>query len=255
MLRGLVDVGKFTEAINFYHLMIEQGLTPDNYAYPIVLKACYCLHALEEGRRVQEMILYNEVHDNITPNVYVLCAMIDMFAKCGSLRDAQRLFERMPIRDLVSWTAMIRGTLWNGEWLQALSLFRRMRSEGLYPDSVIVATLLPVCGRLEALQLGMALQGCAMRSGFESDLYASNALIDMYFKCGDPRHAHQIFCHMVYRDPVSWTTLISGYSQNNLYQESLEVHLKMINMGFKTNAFVLTSVVPAWVRQSRAYVI
>ncbi|KAI4349821.1 hypothetical protein L6164_010372 [Bauhinia variegata] len=245
ILRGLIDVSKFTEAIDFYHLMIKQGVSPDNYTYPLVLKACSCLHALEEGRRVQETILYNEAYHNIEPNIYVLCALIDMFSKCGSLRDAQRLFEKMPIRDLVSWTTMIRGTLWNGEWLQAFSLFRKMRSEGLYPDSVIVATILPVCGRLEDLQLGMALQGCALRSGFESDLYVSNALIDIYCKCGDPRTAHQIFCHMVYRDTASWSTLIAGYSQNYLYQESIKVYLRMIDMGLKANSFVLTSVLPA----------
>nr|KYP57618.1 hypothetical protein KK1_003883 [Cajanus cajan] len=220
ILRGLVGVSHFTKAIHFYHTMIQHGVTPDNYTYPLVLKACSCMHALQLGRWVHATILYNELHRKIKPNVYVHCAVIDMFVKCGSLEDARSVFEEMPDRDLASWTSMICGTMWNGELLEALSLFRKMRSEeGLKPDSVVVASVLSVCGRLEAVKLGMALQGCAVRSGFDSDLYVSNTVIDMYCKCGDPLEAHRVFSHMLYRDVVSWSTLIAGYSQNRLYQE------------------------------------
>ncbi|XP_061354032.1 putative pentatricopeptide repeat-containing protein At3g01580 [Gastrolobium bilobum] len=245
ILRGLVHAGHFTQAIQFYLSILKQGLNPDNYTYPLVLKACSCMHALELGRWVHETILCNGVHCKIKPNLFVQCAVIDMFAKCGSFEDAHKLFEEMPVRDLASWTAMICGTVWNGEWLEALSLFRKMRSQGLKPDSVIVASILPVCGRLEAMHLGMALQGCAVRSGFDSDLYVSNAIIDMYSKCGDPVKAYRVFSHMVNRDTVSWSTLIAGYSQNCLYQESCELFVKMVNTGLTTNATVATSVLPA----------
>ncbi|KAJ7977757.1 Pentatricopeptide repeat [Quillaja saponaria] len=245
ILRGLVNAGQFSEAIEFYHSMLKQGIIPDNFTYPIVLKACSCLSSLEEGKRVQQTILLNEVRHNIKRNVYVECAMIDMYAKCGSLKEAHQLFEEMPIKDLACWSAMICGTVWNGEWLEALSLFRRMRLEGLHLDSVIVAAVLPVCGRLEAKQLGMALHGCAVKSGFETDLYISNALMDMYCKWGDVIDAHSIFCHMVHRDVVSWSTLIAGYSQNCLYLESFDLYLEMVNEGIETNAIIVASVLPA----------
>ncbi|KAH7857185.1 hypothetical protein Vadar_009950 [Vaccinium darrowii] len=94
-----------------------------------------------------------------------------------------------------------------------------MRSEqGITPDSAIVAVLLPVCGRLEeARQLGMTLRGFAIRGGFETDLYVSNGLVDMYCKCGDTLEAHWIFSNMVHNDAVSWSTLIAGYAQNCNY--------------------------------------
>nr|XP_012569871.1 putative pentatricopeptide repeat-containing protein At3g01580 [Cicer arietinum] len=241
ILRALVGSSHFTHAIQFYHSMLRQGVTPDNYTYPLVLKACSSLRALEIGRWVHHIILYNEGK----PNLFVQCAVIDMFVKCGSLEDARSLFDEMPVRDLASWTAMICGTVWNGECLEALALFRKMRSEGLKPDSVIVASVLPVCGRLEALNLGMALQGCALRSGFDSDLYVSNAIIDMYCKCGYPLEADRVFSYMVCRDIVSWSTLIAGYSQNRLYLESFELYVRLVNMGFATNEIIVTSVLSA----------
>ncbi|MED6199693.1 hypothetical protein PIB30_078344, partial [Stylosanthes scabra] len=246
ILRGMLCVGHYTQAIHLYNSMLKQGvMKPDNYTYPIVLKACSSLRAIEYGRWVRETIIYNEVKHNIRPNVYVLCSMVDMFAKCGSLEDARKVFDEMQVKDLASWTAMICGAVWNGELVEAVSLFRRMRSEGLKPDSVIVSSLLPVCSRLEAAELGMALQGCAVRSGFDSYLYVSNALIDMYCKCGKPFEAHFLFDNMVLRDTVSWSTLISGYSQNCLYRESYELFCRMVNIGLKANAIVVSSVLPA----------
>ncbi|RDX69242.1 Pentatricopeptide repeat-containing protein, chloroplastic, partial [Mucuna pruriens] len=245
ILRALLGTRHFTHAIHFYLSMLQHGVTPDNYTYPLVLKACSSLHALELGRWLHATILYNHFHHKIKANLYVHCALIDMFAKCGSLEDARRIFEEMPTRDLASWTALVCGTMWNGEWLEALSLFRKMRSEGLKPDSVIVASILPACGRLEAVKLGMALQGCAVKSGFHCDLYVANAVIDMYCKCGDPLEARLVFSCMVYRDVVSWSTLIAGYSQNRLYQESYKLYIGMVNEGLTTNATVAATVLPA----------
>ncbi|KAH7521076.1 hypothetical protein JRO89_XSUnG0119900 [Xanthoceras sorbifolium] len=119
-----------------------------------------------------------------------------------------------------------------------------MRLQGLRPDSVIVAAVFPICGRLEAKQIGMVLQGCAIRSGFESDLFVSNALIDMYCKRGDTYEAHRIFCGMVYKDVVSWSTLIVGYAQNCQYHESIELYLEMKSVGIMTNAIIAASVLP-----------
>lgn len=246
ILRGFIDTGQFSEAIQFYYLLLRQRVVPDNFTYPLVLKACSGLNDLELGRRIQGHILLDEAHGNMKRNIYIECAMIDMFAKCGGLSEAKKVFEEMPKRDLVSWSAMLTGTVQNAEWFEALRLFKRMRSEGLFqPDSVIVATVLPACGRLEDKQMGRTLQGCVIRSGLECDLFVSNALIDMYCKCSDTYEAHRIFCGMVYKDVVTWTILIAGYSQNCQYHESFKMFLEMNSVDIRTNEIVVASVLPA----------
>ncbi|KAK2993069.1 hypothetical protein RJ640_025724 [Escallonia rubra] len=248
ILRGFVDAGHFSKAVELYHSMLRLGLVPDNYTYPLILKACSGLSALEEGRKVQDLIYFNKAYRNQRPNAYVGCALIDMFAKCGSLDEARMVFDDMPDKDLASWTAMICGTAHNGEWLQALSLFSRMRSQRIQPDAVILAALLPSCGRMEAKPAGIALQGCAVRSGFESDLFLTNALMDMYCKCGDTSEAFFVFVNMVCKDVISWSTLIAGYSQNSQYRESLEMYLEMERSGVKTNAIIAASVLPGFAK-------
>ncbi|KAB1203455.1 hypothetical protein CJ030_MR2G021717 [Morella rubra] len=256
ILRGFVDTGQFSNAIHFYNSMLSKGITPDNFTYPLVLKACSGLSSLEEGRRVIEMIEFNQSHHNTQRNIYVECAMIDMFAKCGSLSEARLLFEEMPRKDLASWTAIICGSVQNGEGLEALCLFKRMRSLGIFPDSVIMAAVLPACARLEARHLGMTMHGCTIRNGFEGDVYVSNALIDTYCKCGNTYDAHLVFCNMEYRDHVSWSTLIAGYAQNCLYWESLELYAEMKSSGLRTNAVTAASALPGlanlkWLKQGK----
>ncbi|KAH6787530.1 hypothetical protein C2S52_007082 [Perilla frutescens var. hirtella] len=246
ILRAHLDSCLFSEALNlFTHLVSMLAFVPDNYTCPLVLKAC---RSLEEVRKVHGLIRFAELHRCFKPNVYTKCALIDMFAKCGSLDDARHVFDEMPLkeRDLPSWTAMICGTVHQGQELQALRLFSMMmRVGGLHPDSALMAAILPACGRLEARQMGMALQASALKSGFHDDLFVSNATIDMYCKLRDTQQAHTIFCSMHYRDDVSWRTLIAGYSQNSQYTRSLELYAEMISWGVIPSGMVVASILPA----------
>ncbi|KAL6008928.1 hypothetical protein ACLOJK_022155 [Asimina triloba] len=249
VLRGFVRAGQFAKTIELFHIMVEQGFTPDNFTYPLVLKACSGLSDLEQGKKIKEMIYLSGARYGPKPNIFVECAMIDMFAKCGDLAEARRVFDGMPCRDLVSWTAIICGTLQAGDWLEGLSLFRRMRLEGWSPDSVIVATVLPACGRLGDLSLGMGLHGLALRRRIENDLCVSNALIDMYCKCGNTHEAHCLFRLMDYKDTISWSTLIAGHSQNCEYGECLDVYVEMKESTMRPSSVTIASILPALAHQ------
>ncbi|PIN20112.1 hypothetical protein CDL12_07209 [Handroanthus impetiginosus] len=249
ILRAHVDSARFSLAIHFFnHFVFKLGIVPDNYTCPLIFKACSELCALEEGRKVYDLIRFAEVHNYFKPNEYTKCALIDMFSKCRSLDEARKVFDDMPLkdRDLASWTAMICGTIHQGQGLEALLLFNTMRLQGRRPDSVVIAAILPACGRLEARQAGMALQGCALKSGLYCNLFVSNAVIDMYCKFGDTCQAYSVFCGMCYKDDVSWSTLIAGYSQNCQYNRSLELYSEIINLDIKPTANVVASILPTF---------
>ncbi|RWV84181.1 hypothetical protein GW17_00054124 [Ensete ventricosum] len=240
IIKGSVTSGRFDEALASYHDMISHGLDADHFTYPFVLKACAELSDLEQGRRIGESI-----KPHARTNSYVQCALVDMFAKCGSLSEARRVFEDMPMRDLVSWGAMICGTMQNGDWLEALNLFKRMRREGFCLDSVVVATVIPACSRLGALRIGMGLQGCSIKSGFSDDLCVSNALIDMYAKCGQTKTACRLFQLLALKDVISWSSLIAGYSQNCEYAECLELFTEMLRSRIQPSSVTVASVLPS----------
>lgn len=246
ILRGLVDASRFSQTIEFYRMMMQQGLTADHYTYPLVLKACSALFDIEQGREIRNSIQFHAVHDGAKPNIYVQCALIDMFAKCGSLDDARTVFEEMPERDLVSWSSMIGGTVQQGEWSEALSLFRRMRLEDFGLDSVILVIVIPACGRLADVRLGMGMHCCAIKCGFNDYLCVSNALIDMYCKCGHSDMGRYLFRLLDCKDIVSWSSIIAGHSQNFEYVESLALFLEMLSLHVRPSPVTIASVLPGF---------
>ncbi|PUZ73099.1 hypothetical protein GQ55_2G447600 [Panicum hallii var. hallii] len=246
VIKGLVDAGRFSEALERYWDMVNDGsVTADRFTYPPVLKACAALGAVEQGRRVRENIETEIARGSAVPNLFVQCALVDMFAKRRCLGEARSVFESMGVRDLVAWTAMIGGTVHGGDWFEVMDLFNRMRSEGFLPDSVIFATVIPACGRVKELMTGMALQGCAVRCGVGDDICVSNALVDMYCKCACLNVAASLFWSIDYKDVVSWSTIIAGHLQNGMYGSGINLFTEMVSSGVKPNSTTLATILPS----------
>ncbi|KAF8668868.1 hypothetical protein HU200_052071 [Digitaria exilis] len=246
VIKGLVDAGRFSEALGRYWDMASDGsVAADRFTYPPVLKACSALGAVEQGMRVRENIEAEIARGDAVPNVFVQCALVDMFAKCRCLDEARSVFESMGVRDLAAWTAMIGGTVHGGDWFEVMDLFGRMRSEGVLPDSLIFATVIPACGRTKELRTGMALQGCAVRCGVDDDICVRNALIDMYCKCDCLDVAASLFLSIHYKDVVSWSTIIAGHSQNGMYGSSVSLFTEMVSSGVKPNSTTLATILPS----------
>uniref|UniRef100_A0A0E0AN68 Uncharacterized protein n=1 Tax=Oryza glumipatula TaxID=40148 RepID=A0A0E0AN68_9ORYZ len=245
VIKGLVDAGRFSEALEMFWGMVNDGsVAVDGFTYPPVIKACAALGAVAQGRKVWEMVEADIASGNARPNVFVQCALVDMFAKCGCLDEARNVFESMQVRDLAAWTAMIGGTVHSGNWLEVVDLFNHMRSEGFGVDSLIAATVISACGRAGELQVGTALHGCAVKSGASGDIYVSNALVDMYCKCGCVEMADCLFWSTNSKDVVSWSSLIVGYSQNGMHNVSVSLFCEMISLGINPNSSTLASILP-----------
>ena len=137
---------------------------------------------------------------------------------------------------------MAAWTVHAGDWLDAMCLFNRMRSEGFLADSVIVATVIPACGRMKELRAGTALHGCAVRCGVADDNCVSNALVDMYCKCGCLEMANHLFHSVDFKDVVSWSTLIARYSKNGMYHVSVRLFAEMVASRLKPKSNTMTSI-------------
>jgi len=103
---------------------------------------------LEEGRFVHQQI----IQSGLESDVYVGSSLVDMYAKCGSIEDAWRVFNKMPSRDVVTWTAMILGHVKCGQGQKALELFQQMQREGVWPNSVTFVGVLNACASVIALE-------------------------------------------------------------------------------------------------------
>eukprot|EP00250_Pteridium_aquilinum_P021352 c25097_g15_i1 orf=1-1032(+) len=140
-----------------------------------------------------------------------------MYAKCGSLEDAQHLFEKLSERDVVVWNSLIAGYVLHGFCLDALQIFQRMQKGGVMADNATILSILKVCSLISALISGRLIHGIAIESGTDADAFVLSSIIDMYAECGSFKDACGVFDRMPKVDIVGWNALIAGYAVQGDY--------------------------------------
>lgn len=134
-----------------------------------------------------------------------------MYARCGKLGYARKVFDEIAKKDLVSWNSMISGYAKMGYAREAVEVFGRLREEeGFEPDEMSLVSVLGACGELGNLELGKWVEGFVVERDMSVNSYIGSALISMYAKCGDLASARRIFDGMPHRDAITWNALISG---------------------------------------------
>jgi pentatricopeptide repeat protein len=98
MILGHVKCGQGQKALELFQQMQQEGVQPNSVTFVGVINACANIEALEEGKHVHEKI----IESGWDTDVFVGSSLVDMYAKCGSLEDAWRVFKKMPSRDVVT---------------------------------------------------------------------------------------------------------------------------------------------------------
>lgn len=247
VISGYSNCGKAREALALYDCMLVDDVEPNKYTFISLLKACGDIPDIGEGKR-----LHAEASKHMcTSDLYVAACLLDMFAKCGSLVDAQDVFDSMAHRDVVLWTAMLSAYIEWGHGEKALQLYRRMQAEGVSPDGRTYVSALQACcilaekeeavlvdevpTKVMSLKLGQEIHKDAKKKGFGSDVFVCSTLVNMYSKCGNIGLAHDVFHTLSQPDVVSWTALISAYVEHGQGQKALELYQKMHKDGETPN--------------------
>ncbi|XP_022730063.1 pentatricopeptide repeat-containing protein At2g34400-like [Durio zibethinus] len=152
MITGYAQNGMSDEAIKLFNGMKDAGVKPDKITLVGVLSACASIGALDLGKWIDTYASQRGLQHNI----FVSTALVDMYAKCGSLDDAKRVFENMPVKNEVSWNAMISALAFHGRSQEALLLFERMSTEGMdaCPNDVTFVGVLSACVHAGLVDVG-----------------------------------------------------------------------------------------------------
>ncbi|CAM6044111.1 unnamed protein product [Sphagnum compactum] len=156
MILGHVKFGQAQKALQLFQQMQQEGVQSDPVTFVGVLNACARLQALEEGKCAHQQI----IQSGCESHPFVISSLVDMYAKCGSMEDAQRVFNKlpphdMPSRDVVTWNAMIGGYAIHGHGKEALKQFEQMREEGVQPDDITFVCLLSACSHSGLVDEGL----------------------------------------------------------------------------------------------------
>jgi pentatricopeptide repeat protein len=150
MILGHVKCGQGQNEIVLFQQMQKEDVRLDFVTFVGVLNACANMEVIEEGKQVHEQI----IESGWVSNVFVHNSLVNMYAKCGSLEDAWRVFNKMVSCDVVFWNAMIWGHVKSRQAQKALQLFHRMQHEDVQPNSVTLVGVLNACLSIEAFEEG-----------------------------------------------------------------------------------------------------
>ncbi|KAK9278611.1 hypothetical protein L1049_028184 [Liquidambar formosana] len=171
------------------------------------------------------------VNRGFEPIIFLQTSLINMYSAVGNLDDAHRMFDEIPSKNNVCWTALISAYVDNQKANKALQLFREMQMDNVEPDQVTITVALSACAGLGALDMGEWIHAYICRNeGLNSDICLNNALLNMYAKCGDIGTARRLFDGIRKKDVTTWTSMIVGHALHGQAEEALELFAEMKDM-------------------------
>ncbi|CAN6486411.1 unnamed protein product [Victoria cruziana] len=248
LISGYVGQGQYEDAMALYYQMGEMGVEPDNFTFPRVLKACAGIGSLQRGEDVHRHI----IRCGYGGDRFIMNALIDMYAKCGEIIKARRLFEKMPERDIITWNTMLVGYIRHGCLDYAASVIRLMVAEGFEADTVGISAVLSGCAsasRSYGLWMGTQIHGRAIRQGNDLELSVSNSLIDMYAKLGCISRARAVFDRLREKNVVSWNSIIYAYSRKDA-EQAVALFKSMVEYGIAPDSITFVALLSACVGES-----
>ncbi|XP_010544468.1 PREDICTED: pentatricopeptide repeat-containing protein At4g08210 [Tarenaya hassleriana] len=241
MLSGLVIKEENNAALKLLLQIYRSGLSIDSYTLSNALKICINLLNLRIGLQVHGLVVTSGYElDYIVGGI-----LVDLYATLGNIYDAQKLFYKLPKKDIIAWSGLIMGCVKTGFNSLAFSLFRDIIKLGVDVDQFIISSILKACSSLSSLGNGKQVHGLCVKLGYESEHVTATALIDMYVKCGDIDNGISLFDGLSERDVVCWTGIIIGCGQNGRAKEAIQYFYEMINSAVIPNEVTFLGVLSA----------
>lgn len=232
---------QFIEALFLFREMLEAGIGMNSYNVVSALQACAELSLLKLGMQIHASVWKR----GKTIQVHEANALIVMYARCGRMDDATRVFAETSEKDYISWNSILSGCVQNGLNMEAISFFRELLEVGIKPDQVSVISVASALGRLGNTLNGMEVHAYSIKQGFESNLQVGNTLVDMYAKFSLVTYTKGVFHKMPDKDYISWTTAIAALAQNHQYLEALELFREVQKEGMDVDPMMIGSILIA----------
>lgn len=206
IIGGFAQNSDGDEALNLFIRMKRSGFWADQSSLTSVLRGCTSLALLELGRQVHVHVIKFD-RDLVLNN-----ALLDMYCKCGSLDDANSVFTRMAVKDVISWSTMVIGLAQNGYSRKAIDLFEAMKTSGTKPNYITILGVLFACSHSGLVKDGQYYFGSMkMLFGVDPGREHYGCMIDLLGRAGRLDEAMKLIDEMKCEpDAVTWRTLLGA---------------------------------------------
>ncbi|TKY63941.1 Pentatricopeptide repeat-containing protein [Spatholobus suberectus] len=195
----------------------------------------FCANALKVAAKRALLPIGKQLHAHLIKfgSCHVLSLqnqILSVYLKCKETEDAEKLFEELPVRNVVSWNILIRGIVGCGNSIEndlnrqpCFSYFKRMLLEMVVPDGTTFNGLIGACVKFHDIDMGFQFHCFAVKLGLDLDCFVGSVLVDLYAKCGLVENARRVFHVVPHRDLVMWNVMISCYALNRLMEEAFDM--------------------------------
>ncbi|KAJ0988876.1 hypothetical protein J5N97_007232 [Dioscorea zingiberensis] len=246
------DNGDADLGLRLFVDMISEHMLPNEFTLTSAMSLCCSAHAFDLGKQVHSLC----VKFGCDSSLPVKNSIMYLYLKRGEIDEARRLFDSMENVRLITWNAMIAGhaqmmdmaiddVTAHKSGTEALKMFHRLHQSGMKPDLFSFSSILTVCSALVSSEQGEQVHAQVIKSGFLADVVVSSALVNMYNKCGSIDKASKAFVEMNTRTLISWTSMITAYSQHGRAKEAIQLFEQMRLAGVRPNHVTFVGVLSA----------
>lgn len=199
---------RYREALVVFHEMIKNGISPDEVTMATVISACAHLGALDLGKEIHLYVMQN----GFDLDVYIGSALIDMYAKCGSLNRSLLVFFKLREKNLFCWNAVIEGLAAHGYVEKALTMFHKMEKEKIKPNGVTFISVLSACTHAGLIEEGRKIfERMTFDFSIPPEIEHYGCMVDLLSKGGLLEEALLLIRAMKFEaNAVIWGTLLGG---------------------------------------------
>lgn len=216
----------------------NEGTQVESLFYVPLLKECVDEKSMTNAQMVHAHIVKTGTHED----TFVMTSLVNVYAKCGHMEFAQKVFDELPMRNVVGWTGLMTGYVHNSQPEVAIRVFLNMLAVGAYPTSYTFGTILSACSALLLVKLGKQIHTYIVKYGVESDTSIGNALCSFYSKCGSLGSSIDAFRRIEEKNVISWTAVISACGDNGDPAMGLRYFIEMLLEDVELNEFTFTTV-------------
>ncbi|XP_057421806.1 pentatricopeptide repeat-containing protein At4g16835, mitochondrial-like [Lotus japonicus] len=213
MIAGYAQNGREEGALMLFGDMLRASVRPDSFTISSVVSSCAKLASLCHGQVVHGKLILM----GVDADMLVSSALVDMYCKCGVTLDAWDIFETMPVRNLITWNAMILGYAQNGQAQEALALYERMLQDNLKPDNISFVGILSACKNADMVKEGQKYFDSITERGMTPTLDHYACMVTLLGRSGSVDKAVDLIKGMPHKpDYLIWSALLSVCGKDDM---------------------------------------
>ncbi|KAK7258053.1 hypothetical protein RIF29_32457 [Crotalaria pallida] len=242
LINGYVKNDCPSEALKCFVKMRSIGMEVDGVTIVSVLRAAGMAGDTYFGKWVHGFYVSA---GRVQLDAYICSALVDMYFKCGHCDDGWKVFDEMPYKNVVSWTALIAGYVKCNKFQDALRVFWEMMLNNILPNEFTLSSVLSACAHIGALDQGRLVHQYIESNRINLNPALGTALVDMYAKCGCIDEAVRVFENLPVKDVYTWTAIVNGLAVHGDALGALNVFSCMLRNGIQPNEVTFTGVLSA----------